>query len=259
MENSCKWHRPAIVVSIVLFAIVSCVFYNSQETVNNPQRVADGSRNVIDSHQNTTSQMIEKKTQVKKFVIHKATFPHCVREHIYTVLAGILQEIHFKHTMCTDSYCHTHNLNDNTDVTDDEDGKESSGMFVVYMVISLLLVSLIAAFLEVYKARKTPGRSRDKPELSRRCSLADLTVLRHNRRESMMRRDSVLHMSFDSATSNHRMPLKLLGSSHSDSRRGSLPVVQAKINKWQRSLSADKADETSNDTHHRVHHMIRHH
>lgn len=222
MENSCKWHRTAIVVVCIVsatLAIVSCVFYNSAEALNNP-RLDDSSHNVTERRENTT-QMIEKR--MKKQVIYKPMFPHCVREHIYTVFAGILQEFHVKQTMCTDSDCQRHNLNNNEDaeMTDDE-AKDSSGLFVVYVVISLLLVSLIAAFLEVYRARKTPGRAaRDKPELSRRCSLADLTVLRHNRRETMMRRDSVMHMSFDSATTSsnhHRVPLKLLGRMQSRPR-----------------------------------------
>ncbi|KAL3273426.1 hypothetical protein HHI36_014870 [Cryptolaemus montrouzieri] len=61
---------------------------------------------------------------------------------------------------------------------------------VSFLTAVLLVVSLIAAFLELYKAKKqTPAKT--KAPLTRKCSLADLTVLKHHRKE-MVRRDSIL-------------------------------------------------------------------
>lgn len=80
---------------------------------------------------------------------------------------------------------------------------EPKGMMVVYIAVGLLLTSLGAAFVEVFKAKQQPT-TKSKPALARRCSLADLTVLRHNRKE-MMRRDSIMDMV------DHRGAPKLLG------------------------------------------------
>ncbi|KAF5293683.1 hypothetical protein FQA39_LY03168 [Lamprigera yunnana] len=77
---------------------------------------------------------------------------------------------------------------------------EPKGYVVIYIAVGLLLVSLVAAFLDVYKVKGKPCKS--KPPLTKRCSLADLTVLRHTRRESMKK---------DSMYDDHRIPLKLLG------------------------------------------------
>lgn len=131
--------------------------------------------------------------------------------------------------------------------------KETRDTVIVYVAISLLLTSLGAALIEVWKVyvnnKKAQGRNTvnttakaspsaapglpglpglsglngamgipTKPELTRRCSLADLTVLRHHRRESMMRRDSAMHMSIDNGSTVpgsgncHRVPLKTMGT-----------------------------------------------
>lgn len=67
---------------------------------------------------------------------------------------------------------------------------ETTESMVVYVAVGLLLVSLGAALLEVFKFVNQPA-VKTKPALNRSCSLADLTVMRHNRKE-LMRRDSML-------------------------------------------------------------------
>lgn len=81
---------------------------------------------------------------------------------------------------------------------------ETTESMVVYVAVGLLLISLGAALLEVFKFPNEPN-IKTKPALNRSCSLADLTVMRHNRKE-LMRRDSVLDGNLES-----RGPSKLLG------------------------------------------------
>ncbi|KAI4456318.1 calpain-7 [Holotrichia oblita] len=70
---------------------------------------------------------------------------------------------------------------------------ETTESMVIYIAVGLLLVSLGAALLEVFKNVNQPT-IKTKPALNRSCSLADLTVMRHNRKE-LMRRDSMLEGS----------------------------------------------------------------
>lgn len=55
------------------------------------------------------------------------------------------------------------------------------------------MTSLGAALLEYYKAKLQPTKKDGKPPLSRKCSLADLTVMKHHRKE-MIRRDSMMEV-----------------------------------------------------------------
>lgn len=76
--------------------------------------------------------------------------------------------------------------------------KNNVHIFVVpaiinYFVGGLLVTSLGAALLEYYKAKIKPTKKDGKPPLSRKCSLADLTVMKHHRKE-MIRRDSLMNV-----------------------------------------------------------------
>ncbi|XP_057663465.1 uncharacterized protein LOC130898288 [Diorhabda carinulata] len=62
---------------------------------------------------------------------------------------------------------------------------------VNYAIGAILVVLLAAALLELYKAKSQPVKKDGKNSLSRKCSLADLTVMKHHRKE-MLRRDSIL-------------------------------------------------------------------
>lgn len=55
------------------------------------------------------------------------------------------------------------------------------------------MTSLGAALLEYYKAKVEPTKKDGKSSLSRKCSLADLTVMKHHRKE-MIRRDSLMEV-----------------------------------------------------------------
>ncbi|KAJ8965109.1 hypothetical protein NQ314_004333 [Rhamnusium bicolor] len=67
-----------------------------------------------------------------------------------------------------------------------------------YAVGGLLITSVGAALIELYKAKKQPPKKNGKNPLSRKCSLADLTVMKHNRKE-LIRRDSILEVPEESS------------------------------------------------------------
>lgn len=94
-----------------------------------------------------------------------------------------------------------------------------------YMAAALLVTSLAAAILELYKAKcemtedasaaaSSSNISSRSSIVGRKCSLADLTVLKHNRKE-LVRRDSILDMGGDGTQSRltgrkvSRPPLRL--------------------------------------------------
>ncbi|CAG9861519.1 unnamed protein product [Phyllotreta striolata] len=64
---------------------------------------------------------------------------------------------------------------------------------VNYAVGIVLMGSLAAALLELYRAKRQPEKKDGKNSLSRKCSLADLTVMKHQRKE-MVRRESILEL-----------------------------------------------------------------
>lgn len=242
MGNTCKWKsKPvafAAVLGIVCIAIASILLaykYNYSSKKNEDTRYSNGNA-------------IRNDTQEEK-VFKPPPYPHCARDDF----KGL--QLIVRHYVILQSTCNTTaptvssipsasptSLCPQSVASVALSESETRTTILVYAAVVLLLASLGAAFIEVWRARRslteptpspgvplTPsgstgktiagaGTIREKPELSRRCSLADLTVLRHNRRESMMRRDSVMHMSIDNGTSgpisshHTRIPLKLLGT-----------------------------------------------
>ncbi|KAF5308039.1 hypothetical protein FQR65_LT06413 [Abscondita terminalis] len=142
---------------------------------------------------------------VKKMRI--ITQPNCtVQEYINKSLKDILSQLHLKKLLCTPEDVNNvkkHALPNSTV----KRSAEPRGHFIIYFAVGLLLASLVAAFLDVYKVKGKPLKN--KPPLTKRCSLADLTVLRHNRRESMKK---------DAMIDDHRVSLKLLGRKISRTR-----------------------------------------
>ncbi|KAK4873832.1 hypothetical protein RN001_013192 [Aquatica leii] len=125
--------------------------------------------------------------------------PNCtMQEHITKKLQDISTELYTKNVLCMPEDVNNvkkHNV-PNANI---KKAAKPRGNFVIYFAVGLLMASLVAAFLDVYKVKGKP--SKRKPPLTKRCSLADLTVLRHNRRESMKK---------DYVVEDHRVPLKLL-------------------------------------------------
>ncbi|XP_030760665.1 uncharacterized protein LOC115885785 isoform X2 [Sitophilus oryzae] len=104
---------------------------------------------------------------------------------------------------------------------------DTQNTIVNYIIAALIITSLGAAILEFYRAKiYTPaqnGRKGLKPPLNRKCSLADLTVLKHHRKE-LVRRESILEHHFESKDED-LTTMKFQGSTPSPlHRRCSFPV-----------------------------------
>ncbi|KAB0794207.1 hypothetical protein PPYR_13827 [Photinus pyralis] len=139
--------------------------------------------------------------------------PNCtMEEYVLDTLREISSELYLRAVSCTPG--DVNDLLKHTVLHAKRPAEETRGNSVIYIAVGLLLTSLVVAFLDVYKVKGKPLKS--KPQLTKRCSLADLTVLRHSRRESMKK---------DSMVDDHRVPLKLLGARPPpDNRRCSVPI-----------------------------------
>ncbi|KAF2885928.1 hypothetical protein ILUMI_20245 [Ignelater luminosus] len=135
---------------------------------------------------------------------HIQVQPHCtIKEYFDEKLKEISEELYIKKQLCTLNDFHSDEKNDVPNLAStNHKVPEPRGHFVIYIAVGLLLTSLVAAFVDVYKVKGKPSKT--KPQLTKRCSLADLTVLRHSRRESMRK---------DSIADEQRGPLKLLDRS----------------------------------------------
>lgn len=115
--------------------------------------------------------------------------PSCPLSYMNTILLEILDDLYVNREMCRPEDVNNikkHRIPKVASRTNKT--AEPRGTMVIYIAVGLLLTSLGAAILEVYKAKGQS--STKKPALTRKCSLADLTVLKHNRKE-LMRRDTM--------------------------------------------------------------------
>ncbi|XP_050298794.1 uncharacterized protein LOC126737789 isoform X2 [Anthonomus grandis grandis] len=97
---------------------------------------------------------------------------------------------------------------------------DTQNTIVNFIIAALLLTSLGAALLEFYRAKivpRTDDKKGNKGNLSRKCSLADLTVLKHHRKE-LIRRESVLEQHPEEPGSH--------GSSQQGRRNSSRPQLR---------------------------------
>lgn len=188
-----------IIVVVLLTATYSYLFYqpaqNPEEPSTNETIPVTEEVLIIETHEEL------KKTSTAPSLNPK--FPQCFNHYEYTILSEILNKLYLDSDVCIGPKCSLHINKKQTDA------KETTGLIVAYVAICALLISLVAAVLELIKAKKDPVQNKSKPELSRRCSLADLTLLRHSRRESLMRRDSSLSMSVSETPG--RVSLKNIG------------------------------------------------
>lgn len=116
--------------------------------------------------------------------------PACPISYLSRILMGILDDLYVSREMCRPEDVNNlkkHRIPKAASKTNKS--AEPRGTMVIYIAVGLLLTSLGAAILEVYKA-KGQSSAKTKPALTRKCSLADLTVLKHNRKE-LMRRDTM--------------------------------------------------------------------
>ncbi|KAJ3645114.1 hypothetical protein Zmor_022801 [Zophobas morio] len=119
--------------------------------------------------------------------------PTCPVSYLLVILQELCTDLHLQHEQCTpeDFYdLEKHKLPRNN--AKNTTG-EPRGTIVGCVAAGLLLTSLGAAFLELYKAKSHTPVKNTKPMISRKCSLADLTVLKHNRKE-LVRRESIMEI-----------------------------------------------------------------
>lgn len=124
--------------------------------------------------------------------------PACPRSHLLVILHEICNELFIKSELCTPEDFHNeakHRL-PRIVAHNNSTASEPRGTIVGYFAIGLLLASLGAAFVELYKAKSQTPTKQKKHPLSRKCSLADLTVLKHHRKE-LIRRESILEVAED--------------------------------------------------------------
>lgn len=119
---------------------------------------------------------------------------HISLRRIY-VLPTILQHLYEKHSLCTPEDVHNEAKHRIPSKIASKTSKmnEPRAVMVIYIAIGLLLTSLGAALLDFFRAKSDQNSAdgaKKKHMLTRKCSLADLTVLRHSRKESM-RKDSI--------------------------------------------------------------------
>lgn len=187
----------ATVIVLLLYSAAHYSFYSSEPTENNT---------TIENQANLT---VNNSTTNKSRVITRKIIlqPSCPISYIHTILQQLLVDLYFKKEGCVPD-----------DVLNTEKHKiprprprpnkittNPRGTIVVYFAVGLLLASLGAACLEVFKAKGQTDCKSTKAPLTRKCSLADLTVLRHSRKE-LVRRESVLE-----GVVEHHGSLKTLG------------------------------------------------
>ncbi|KAK5641830.1 hypothetical protein RI129_010377 [Pyrocoelia pectoralis] len=189
---------PLLSLVTVTLIVLCSVFYGSTTSES------EGNRNVSVSIEEQEFESIAR--------VRIRSQPNCtMKEYIFSTLCEISSELYIRKTTCAPE--DVNDLLKHAVPTSKKKSREPRGNSVIYIAVGLLLTSLMVAFLDVYKVKGKPSKS--KPQLTKRCSLADLTVLRHSRRESMKK---------DSMMDEHRVPLKLLGARPlPESRRCSVP------------------------------------
>lgn len=186
----------AVVVALLLYSVAQYSFYS-------PDTDDGSTESNATTKVNTTEEIPANKSRViiKKVILQ----PSCPLSYIHTIFQELLLDLYFKKKGCTPE-----------DILNIEKHKiprppprpnkttNPRGTIVVYFAVGLLLASLGAACLEVFKA-KGQTSCKSKAPLTRKCSLADLTVLRHSRKE-LVRRESILE-----GVVEHHGSLKTLG------------------------------------------------
>lgn len=185
---TCAAIKVLIIVIVCLYSGVHFGFY-SKSANETSDSATNLSGEAFLNETNKSDQTAKSPRTIKQEVVKQ---PSCPSSYMWrAVLQEILQTLYVKREMCTPQ--DIHNIEKHRIPKPPAKRNETSnprGTIVVYFSVGLLLASLVAAFLESVKARGQSSK-KQKATLTRKCSLADLTVLRHNRKE-LVRRESVL-------------------------------------------------------------------
>ncbi|VEN63566.1 unnamed protein product [Callosobruchus maculatus] len=185
-----------VVILIVLTLLTRYTMYSKDQNApddnltDTPQSTSDSRDNkseIPDSDIKNRSEIVLK---MRKIVLQ----PACPKSDVSVILGGICEELVMKHDFCTpeDIYNHKKHQLPKINVKNNSNKEPQVPAIVNFFVGFVLLSSLFAAFLEVYRARRgaAAGGAGGQPVLSRKCSLAELTILKHQRKE-MARRESL--------------------------------------------------------------------
>lgn len=198
-EQPIDGNAISLFLVIVPFAILLCSLFYSLTYYDSSEPNVPIVRQSKDDPLGTYPPNVTKRLLRKRVKVHQ---PNCTNgDHLKEELKNISSELYIKKGICTPEDVNNIKKHSVPNMASNNNIGEPRSHFVIYIAVGLLLTSLLAAFLDVYKVK---GRAKTKPQLTKRCSLADLTVLRHSRRESMKK---------DSMMDEHRAPLKLLDSS----------------------------------------------
>lgn len=167
----------AVVVSLLLYTVMQYSFTSPSEDALEANR--------------TSEVALANKTRLvaRKVVVLQ---PSCPLSYVREVLRDLLTDLHFRKLGCRAEDVDNAEKHEipRPPVRPPTRAANPRGTIVVYFAVGLLLTSLGAACLEVFRA-KGQGGCKARAPLTRKCSLADLTVLRHSRKE-LVRRESVV-------------------------------------------------------------------
>ncbi|XP_044253445.1 uncharacterized protein LOC123004314 [Tribolium madens] len=174
-----------VIIAVFVYPLLHYTFFNkSEETPGTNQ-------SEIAFNQTEEPETAHKVKKIARIVLEQ---PSCPISYLQVVLQDLCRELFLLHEQCTPEdvdNLEKHKLpkisaRNNTT-------SEPRGTIVGCVAAGLLLTSLGAAFLELYKAKSQTPVKNTKPTMSRKCSLADLTVLKHNRKE-LVRRESIMEL-----------------------------------------------------------------
>nr|CAI5821006.1 unnamed protein product [Callosobruchus analis] len=216
----------AKVVILLLLTLLTRYTMYSKDQKALDDNLADTVTSTGDSQESNTSAVQDSDTKIimRKVVLQ----PACPKSEVSVILGGICEELVMKHDFCTpeDIYNHKKHQLPKINVKNNSNKEPQVPAIVNFFVGFVLLSSLFAAFLEVYRARRAAAASGagGQPVLSRKCSLAELTILKHQRKE-MARRESLAVAPHQDPKQHHQeLSARLLMDFRSS--RSSTPVLQ---------------------------------
>nr|XP_023028355.1 uncharacterized protein LOC111516424 [Leptinotarsa decemlineata] len=190
------------VVKIVIFAIFLLPL--AQYSIDMKTDGIDPNSIEVSNNTITTGSIVNVEPTVNVSEKIKADFvkrrlpaqPSCPTLDKMKILKDICEELRKTHDICTpeDKFKQDqHKIPERASVKNHLRKEAELPTIVNYALGIILIASLGAALLELYKAKMQPTKKNGKSPLSRKCSLAELTVLKHQRKE-MLRRDSLMEL-----------------------------------------------------------------
>ncbi|KAJ8972426.1 hypothetical protein NQ317_012444 [Molorchus minor] len=164
--------------------------------------------------------------------------PSCQKSYIIIILREICSELYTKKELCTpkDYYSRDETKRRDSKFKSNSPKEVQVPAIVNYAIGGLLIASVAAALLELYKAKRP--KIAEKNPTSRKCSLADLVVMKHHRKE-LLRRESILELPEENVLA------KQMGFTN---RRCSLPVESRASNHRTTLVSRMAMDSVRNNS-----------